>query len=40
MMLRWLCLVSVCLVEAMGLDEIYQLYRFLVEFDLPDDELP
>ena len=40
MMLRWLCLVSVCLMDALGLDELYQLYGFLAELDAPDDDLP
>lgn len=40
MMLRWLYWVAVFLIDAMGLGDLYQVYRFLVEFDAPDDELP
>ena len=40
MVLRLLCLVSVCLMDALGLEDLYQLYRFLAELDAPDDELP
>lgn len=39
-MLQWFYLASVCLLDASGLGDLYQLYRFLVEFDTPDDELP
>jgi hypothetical protein len=40
MMLRWTCWAAVFLLDVMGLGDLYQVYRFLVEFDTPDDELP
>lgn len=40
MMLRWIYWAAVFLIDAMGLGDLYQVYRFMVEFDAPDDELP
>jgi hypothetical protein len=39
-MLKWFCLASIYLLDALGLGDLYHLYRFLVELDTPDDELP
>ena len=41
MILRWLCLASLCLIDALGLEELYLLYHDMVaEAPDPDDECP
>lgn len=41
MILRWLCLASLCLIDALGLEELYLLYHDMVaEAPDTDDDFP